>query len=129
MKRYLVVPIASLLCFAGVLMAQGTTAQISGQVLDPSGAPVARATVAVTNINTQVQQKTSTNDLGNYAVPLLPPGDYRIDVTVAGFRPIARSGVTLQVAQVARLDFTLPVEGQLFSQEQVFGNQGGAGTE
>ena len=104
------------LCLALVLVvsaaemsAQGPTAQLAGRVLDPSGAAVVGAKVTVTNQDTNVATSTVTNDLGNYALASLPPGNYRVAVEAAGFRSVAQSGVVLQVAQVARLDFTLEV--------------------
>ncbi|MCL5744687.1 MAG: carboxypeptidase-like regulatory domain-containing protein, partial [Acidobacteria bacterium] len=44
---------------------------------------------------------------GNYSAPLLPPGSYRLSVLKAGFRPLNRSGITLSVDQMARIDIVL----------------------
>ena len=40
-------------------------------------------------------------------IPSLRPGDYSVTAESAGFSRIVRTGVTLQVAQVARIDLTL----------------------
>jgi hypothetical protein len=103
--------VETLLFFAlgGSLFGQGTSAQINGAIRDASGAVVADAQVTVTNIDTQAQRRTSSNAQGGYVVPLLPPGHYRISIDKTGFQPVVRSGVTLEVDQVATLDFTIQV--------------------
>ncbi|MDX1982273.1 MAG: TonB-dependent receptor [Bryobacteraceae bacterium] len=92
-----------------LLVAQTQTAQVTGKVSDPSGATVPGAEVTVRNTTTGLSQSATSNDLGNYTIPLLPPGSYRIEVRKEGFKPVRGSGFELQVAQVARLDFTLDV--------------------
>lgn len=45
----------------------------------------------------------------HFALPLLPPGEYQLTVQRDGFRTIKRSGVKLEVAQSAEINFTLDV--------------------
>jgi len=85
------------------------TAQITGVVTDPSGAVVPGATVTVVNEATGIKWEVTTNQAGIYLVPLLPPGDYRLSVQSQGFRPITRSGIRLEVAQTAKVDFKLEI--------------------
>jgi hypothetical protein len=85
------------------------SAQIAGRVVDSTGGIVSEVTITITNVETGVQRTTASNLEGNYAVPLLPPGNYQVRVEKQGFRPIARSGVILVVDQSARLDFVLEV--------------------
>ena len=40
---------------------------------------------------------------------LLPPGNYNLSIEAPGFRRLLQSGVTLEVNQRARVDFTLQV--------------------
>lgn len=80
---------------------------MTGTVRDPSGALVPKATVTVTNIRTNISVKTDTDDAGFYAIPSLRPGEYSVTAESAGFSKVVRTGVTLQVAQVARIDVTL----------------------
>ena len=98
-----------LVTVAAGLKAQSTTAQITGRVSDPSGAVIPGALITVANVDTGVKRQTESNELGHYAVPLLPPGTYRVTVQKEGFRPVTRTGITLQVDQVARVDFVLEV--------------------
>jgi len=89
------------------LTAFGQTAQVTGRVNDPNGDVVPNTKVAATNTDTGLRRETASNTEGYYTIPLLPPGNYQITVQKEGFRPISRSGITLQVEQVARLDFKL----------------------
>jgi hypothetical protein len=54
--------------------AQGITGSITGTVTDPSGAPIAGATVTVIQLSTSAVHTITTSDAGNYTVPQLPPG-------------------------------------------------------
>ncbi len=87
--------------------AQQDAATLTGEVKDPSGAVVAGAVVTVTNVGTNITVTSVTSDRGSYTVPGLRPGDYSLTVEAPGFGKIVRSGLTLQVAQVARVDVTL----------------------
>jgi hypothetical protein len=89
------------------VVAQQDTATIVGDIVDASGALVPNATVTVTNVATGISVTTVTNDRGSFSVPSLRPGQYAIAAEAGGFRKITRTGVTLQVAQVLRLDLTL----------------------
>ena len=102
--------LAVFLCIsASYLLAQRTTAQIVGTITDSSSGTISHAQVNVINEGTGIRRNASTNDLGNYSVPLLPPGNYRITVQSQGFHPVTRTGVTLAVDQTARIDFVLQV--------------------
>ena len=67
-------------------------------MLDSSGATIPEATVKVTNAATQLIRTVTTGADGTYAVPDLPVGPYRIDVTKEGFASFAQTGIVLQVA-------------------------------
>src|SRR5262245_58774700 len=88
-------------------LAQQETATIAGTVTDATGAVVPRAAVIVTNVQTGISVRTETTDAGTYVVPSLRPGEYSIAVEGQGFQKTRRTGVTLQIAQVARIDVTL----------------------
>ena len=100
---------AALLVCVLASFGQTPTGQMTGAIKDASGAAVPGADVVVSNVDTGVQRNTSSNDEGYYAIPLLPPGNYRLTVRKEGFKPVTRSGLTLAVDQVARIDFTVDV--------------------
>ena len=99
---------AALLC-GTLLRSQSTNSQINGQILDTSGAAVPDANVTAANVDTGVSYSAKANSSGLYTIPLLPPGNYRLEVTMARFRPIVRSGVALDVSQTVKIDFTLEI--------------------
>ncbi|HTP34375.1 MAG TPA: TonB-dependent receptor [Candidatus Acidoferrales bacterium] len=87
------------------------TAEITGRVMDASGAVIPRATVSVNSIASGAAREVQTNSSGYYTVPLLLPGEYQVSVQSQGFKTLVRSGVVLAVDQRAELDLTLEVGG------------------
>ena len=69
--------------------------KLSGTVLDPTGAAIPGATVTLTNPATQVAQTVSTNGTGFYNFSELPPGNYSLSVTAAGFKTNDMTDVAL----------------------------------
>jgi hypothetical protein len=88
-------------------VAQVATAELSGTVLDSTGAAVANAKVTATNVATNVARDITTDANGNYILSFLQPGDYTLTVESPGFRKLVQSGVTLQINQQARVNLTL----------------------
>jgi len=101
--------LASLLLLVASGTAFSQTAQLTGRISDQSGAVVPDAQVTLTNLNTGLSRESASNDEGYYTIPLIPPGEYRIAAKKEGFKPAIRSGVVLNVEQVARIDLTLEV--------------------
>ena len=67
------------------------------------------ATISIVNQQTGFRRETQTDSNGDYELPYIPLGDYVVSAKARGFKVVDRSGVTLQVDQKARLDFTLTV--------------------
>ena len=111
--------LAAILC-AGPCFAQVATAELTGNVLDSTGAVVAGAKVSAIDLATNLAHDTVSDKSGVYLLTLLPPGDYSLTVEAAGFRKLVQSGVTLQINQQAKLDLSLEV-GQLTETVQVTG--------
>lgn len=80
-----------------------------GRVLDPSGAAVVKAAVAVRNTETGVTNNFSTNDSGYYEANLLMPGPYELTAAAPGFKTLVRKGVTLPVSSRIEVDLALQV--------------------
>jgi hypothetical protein len=59
--------------------------QISGTVTDATGAALPSATVVITSQDTGLTRTVKTNAAGNYVVPELPTGKYRVVGEAAGF--------------------------------------------
>ncbi|HYM13161.1 MAG TPA: carboxypeptidase-like regulatory domain-containing protein [Bryobacterales bacterium] len=94
---------------AGVARAQVAAGEITGTVTDATGAVVGGAAVTLTNPATNTQRTVTTNTAGVYDLPALLPGAYNLKAEMKGFTTQVRNDIELQVAQVARIDFTLQV--------------------
>src|SRR5262245_44814214 len=105
-------------CGAAVTPARAQTAagEITGLVKDQAAAAVPGATITVTEIRTNLQRVVVSTGDGVYTAASLAPGTYRIDVDLAGFKPVRREGIRLSTGEKARVDFDLAI-GQI--QEQV----------
>lgn len=91
------------------LVAQDTTARLTGTVADTSGAVVPNAQLTVVNTQTKATVAHAASDAeGRYTILQLPPGDYRLTVEAAGFQ---RSETRVQLSVAARVD--LPVSLQV----------------
>jgi hypothetical protein len=97
-----------LLLLPGALLAQ-TTATIVGRVSDQSGAAVVAGTVTAQNTQTGYVREGTINGEGEYTIPSLPIGQYKITVRSQGFKEYTQTGITLQVGQNARVDVQLQV--------------------
>src|SRR4029450_13263747 len=97
-----------LLLTAGSVAAQAT-AQLSGTVRDESGAVLPGVTVTVTQTDTGVARTVVTDGSGSYVIPNLPTGPYRLEVSLAGFRTYAQTGIVLQVAGTPEINVVLTV--------------------
>src|ERR1039458_9679726 len=96
--------VISFACGVLVLQAQQTASTLVGSVTDPSGAIVSGATVAVTNNETGVRRDAISYLTGNYSLPFLVAGEYKVAVSSSGFRPKDVPRLILQLGQTARVD-------------------------
>ena len=103
----------SIWMFSIVLFTAGTafaqfTASIQGEVKDPSGAGVAKATIHLQNTATGVSAVATSDDGGNYRFVSLAPGSYKITAEAAGFSK-SEADVTLLTEQNLNLPISLKV--------------------
>ena len=82
--------------FLHVCAQSSTVAQLSGTVVDPTGAAVPGAEVQVTNVGTNAVRKTASNGTGAYTFSNLDIGNYRLQVTAPGFTTYVQTGIELQ---------------------------------
>lgn len=86
-----------------------TTAVISGTVKDPSGAVVPGASVELVELNTKLSRQQTTNEAGQYFFPSVPPGQYDLKVSAAGFRSATVHALRVEVARSYVQDVELEV--------------------
>src|SRR5512134_784095 len=87
--------------------AQAPTGTILGHVQDATGALVPGATVTATNLGTQFSRSTTSDPGGQYALRLLPVGDYKLEITMPGFKAFSQTGIRIEVGRNARIDATI----------------------
>jgi outer membrane receptor protein involved in Fe transport len=90
------------------LFGQAETGQITGSVVDPSGAIVANAVVTVTNIATGAVRDSSAGPDGLFTVPNLLPADYDVTVAAPGFQTY-KTRATVAVGSKLGLDVKLTI--------------------
>jgi len=89
--------------------AQAATGEITGRVKDQAGAAVPGATITVTETRTSVQRIAVSTGDGIYTAASLAPGQYRLEVELAGFKTVRREAIRLATGEKARVDFDLSV--------------------
>jgi hypothetical protein len=110
LKCHCVFPVLLLiLCAAMIVSAQSTDATISGVIVDPAGKVIPDAAIEILNDATGVHYSSATNSAGIYTVPILPPGQYRVQVSKIGFKTLIKPGIVLNVQSAVALNFTLPL--------------------
>lgn len=88
---------------------QQNFATLMGVVTDSSGAIVPNVVVTAVDLASNQKRETRTDATGNYSLPFLKPGTYSVTAAADGFKKQSNENITLQVQQVARVDFSLTV--------------------
>src|SRR6185437_14297074 len=65
---------------------QNSNTSLTGTIKDPQDRVIAGATLTLTNISNNAVRGQTANAQGGYSFDLLPPGEYRLEVTAPGFR-------------------------------------------
>lgn len=97
------------LAFSTAAFAQNATSSVRGIITDSTGAAVPKATVDIANPSVGFHTTGTANEHGEYSFQQLPPGDYSITVSAAGFGS-TKLHATLLVAQPATANAVLTVE-------------------
>lgn len=102
--------VALLLCAMALpAWAQLDTGSIVGVVQDKSGAVVPDAKVTVTNTRTGIVYEAQTNGAGEYEVPGLPAGLYKVVAEHPGFKTRVVDGIVLYATDRRAIDTTLDI--------------------
>ena len=89
--------------------AQQAAGSITGTVVDPSGSAIPGATVLVRDVDRGTTWTTKTGSAGIYEFPQIAVGRVVVTVDAAGFNKEVRNAFTLEVNQVAQINFTMHV--------------------
>jgi hypothetical protein len=101
------------LCAVSVFAQSQTTGRIAGTVKDQNGAVIVGAEATVTSFATAGERKVATDTEGNYSVPLLPPGTYRIKFTANGFNTALFGFVRVVITETTTVNAELTVAGMI----------------
>jgi len=105
-------PIVALLLVTisiSTLHAQSTNASLSGHIIDPSKALIVGARVTVISAGTNLRYEARSNGSGEYYLPNLPPGRFRVQVEKPGFKKLIKPDVVLHVQDALEINFALPI--------------------
>src|SRR5215212_10369751 len=105
-KRLLILSLVAI-SLAGHALGQGATGQVTGTVEDAAGAVVPGASVTVTNLATSLRREAATGGEGDFAVPLLPPGRYKVEVSARGFKRVVVEELEVNITQTSTINLTL----------------------
>ena len=105
-SKRLVCTLLAILATAASAFAQGSpTGTISGRVSSEAGA-LPGVTVTVTSTALQGSRTAVTSENGDFIIPLLPPGTYKVAFELQGFRTIEQN-VNLAAAQTVPIDIRM----------------------
>lgn len=88
-----------------------TTGRIEGTVKDQNGAIIPGAEIGVINRATGNERRVTTDETGDFAVPLLSPGIYDVIITANGFNKTKLDAVRVLVTETTRANVKLVVRG------------------
>jgi Carboxypeptidase regulatory-like domain len=91
------------------VQAQVAGGTITGTIVDSSGRFIPNANVSITNVDTGINRKVTTNEDGLYIAPNLLPASYELTFTATGFKTEVRRGIGLTVGATVTLNMTMQV--------------------
>src|ERR1035437_4694594 len=95
--------------YVSTALAQIQNGQISGQVVDASGAAIPRAHLRVWNVATGYHLDLETNAFGLYTAAELLAGNYNVRVEAPAFKAAAATNLRVESGTVLRADFTMSI--------------------
>jgi len=90
-------------------MGQEITGSITGTVTDNTGAVVPEASVVAANLDTAAEFRATSNEAGDFLLPLLRAGRYRMSVSKNGFQRSVIDDIRVSTSERLRLDVQLTV--------------------
>ena len=104
----------SLFTSAAFAQSQATTGNIEGRVVDAQGAAVPNVTVTATSQDNGSQKTAQSNNDGNFILPLLQPGVYKVETTaLQGFAVSTYENIKVTVGAKTSLEVLLTAGGSV----------------
>src|SRR5207249_1738799 len=83
---------------------------LAGNIKDPSGAFV-RAAITAIHRDNGMRRSTRSGSDGAWALPLLQPGEWRIEIEAPGFERAIVPTARVDIDQTTRIEVTLRIAG------------------
>ena len=111
MRMRLTAFLAALVLVVGVspVLGQVQTGDITGKVIDNTGAMLPGVTVTLTGATLIQPQTAMTSETGTYNFPRLPIGTYTVKFELPGFKTVVREDVRLTLGFTAQIDQQLEI--------------------
>src|SRR5689334_12149496 len=88
------------LAFCATAFGQLTLSTIRGSVTDPTGAVVADTVITLTNLETNGKREVRSAESGDFEIPDLQRGTYRLTATHPGFKTFVAENIILEGNQI-----------------------------
>ena len=96
----------------GLVWTQEFRSTLSGRVTDPTGAAIPGAKITALSTETGARAETTTGAEGEYTLPFLAPGAFRITAETQGFKRYTQEGVQIGTNTRVTVDIKLEVGSQ-----------------
>src|ERR1700687_3112722 len=107
--RALTALLTAFLPFVPIARAQVEQGRLVGHIQDPTGAVIVGANVEAANVATNIAQRATTNEGGDFVITPVLAGNYVLTVTAQGFQKAITKVIEVQVGQIVRQDLILPI--------------------
>ena len=87
----------------------GNVASLTGRVHGPGGVSVPGATVVLTNPQSGERKATWTDEAGNYTFNGLAPGNYKLEVSLVGFKTDVREPIPMTEGKNLKVNIALVI--------------------
>jgi len=104
MKQSTLIRIAFAFALPLLCWSQLNRGTLTGVITDPQGAAVAGAAITARHVDTGVVSATASTDSGNYTLPALPIGVYRVEFEAPGFKKVVRDQTEVLAGVTHRAD-------------------------
>jgi outer membrane receptor protein involved in Fe transport len=105
--RHAVVFALVALCAVGAFAQTSTSGSITGKVLDQSKTALPGVTLELRSPQLQGARTEVTDSSGSFRFSLLPPGNYNLTATLAGFNPVKQENVHVELNRTVSLEVTM----------------------
>lgn len=99
--------LALALMLSAIAFAQTDRGSIAGQITDSTGAVVPGVQLTITHIATNTTSNVTATNAGEFTIPNLPVGSYRIEVSQTGFKRFVQENVVVAAGLAVRVDIQL----------------------